>query len=177
MSASIRLLSLLSLLLFAVCVKVGDAAAQAGGEVFEDPEGNYTLTLPRGWSAVVSRDGLGRPDVKIVYNINEHGTLKIRRATLEKETEPLEFAKDDEQRTLRFVPGYDKKSIERFGGGVDGALVAYDYINRGQPMLGRVYYLRVNPTTIYVLRFTGRPNILGPIRNQTDQMARSFRGK
>lgn len=152
-------------------------AQQPGTEVFEDPEGKYSLTLARGWSAVVSRDGLGRSDVKVVYNINENGTLKIRRVTVEAGAEPLDFAKGDEEKTLRFQPGYAKGSIENFRGGVEGALVTYDFTISGQPMLGRVYYVRANPTTIFVLRFTGRRNILGPIRNQTDQMARSFRGQ
>ena len=29
-------------------------------ELFEDPEGKYTLTLPPGWIGVVSKDGLNR---------------------------------------------------------------------------------------------------------------------
>jgi len=148
---------------------------QVGGELFEDPEGKYSLTLPSGWSAVVSRDGLGRSDVKIVYRVNEHGTLKIRRATLESEIAPMEFARREEEHTLRFQPGYVKGKLEDFSG--DSALVSYDYTTSGRPMLGRNYYVRVNPTTIFVLRFTGLRNILGPIRNQTDQMARSFKGQ
>lgn len=167
----------LCLLFGVIFFSAPDARAQSTPEVFEDPEGAYSLTLARGWSAVVSRDGLGRSDVKIVYNVNEHGTLKIRRAMVEEGVEPLEFAKGDEEKTLRFQPGYVKGSIENFRGGADGALVTYDYTVGGQPMLGRVYYLRANPTTIFVLRFTGRRHILGPIRNQTDQMARSFRGQ
>lgn len=151
--------------------------AQGRGELFEDPEGKYSLTLAAGWSAVISRDGLGRPDVKIVYRINENGTLKIRRFTIESNTDPLDYARQDEERTLRFMPGYAKGSIESFKGGVDGALVSFDYTVSGRPMLGRNYYLRVDPTTIYVLRFTGVRNILGPARNQTDAMARSFKGQ
>ena len=148
---------------------------QVGGEVFEDPEGKYSLTLPTGWSAVVSKDALGRQDVKIVYRVNEHGTLKIRRATVESEIAPLAFARREEEHTLRFNPGYAKGKIEEFSG--DSALVSYDYTISGRPMMGRNYYLRVSPTTIFVLRFTGQRNILGPIRNQTDQMARSFKGQ
>jgi hypothetical protein len=163
--------------LSAIFIATAEARAQVASEVFADPEGKYSLTLARGWSAVVSRDPLGRSDVKVVYNINEHGTLKIRRVTVEEGTEPLVYAKSDEEKTLRFHPGYDKGGIEPFRGGVDGALVSFDFMTGGKPMLGRVYYLRVNPTTIYVLRYTGLRNILGPIRNQTDQMARSFKGE
>lgn len=150
---------------------------QGGGEVFEDPEGKYSLTLPTGWSGIVGRDGLGRPDVKVVYRVNEHGTLKIRRVAIEEGTEALAFARNDEQSTLRFQPGYAKGAIETFLGGVNGALVTYDYTSSGRAMMGRAYYVKANPTTIFVLRFTGVKNILGPLRNQTDAMARSLKGQ
>ena len=146
-------------------------------EVFEDPEGKYSLTVPTGWTPVVSRDGLGRTDVKVVYKNNENGTLKIRRVTIEGNVTPMEYAKQDEERTLRFLPGYVKGEAESFTGGVDGATVSFDFAVSGKPMLGRHYYIRANPTTIFVLRFTGLRNVLGPARASTDSMARSFKGQ
>ncbi len=146
-------------------------------EVFEDPDGKYILTLAPGWSALVSRDGLNRLDVKIVYRINENGTLRIRRVTVEEGTTPMAFAKRDEEQTLRFQPGYAKGSTEAFLGGVDGALVSYDFTISGRPLIGRAYYIKVNPTTIFSMRFTGLRNILGPVRNHTDAMVRSLKGQ
>jgi hypothetical protein len=155
-----------------------EAGAQGrGGEVFEDPEGHYTLTLPSGWQAIVNRDGLGRPEVKIVYGVNENGLLRIRRQELAAADQTLDFATKDEAQSLRFLPGYAKGPIENFSGATAGALVSYDYTTSGRPMLGRNYYLRAAETTVYILRFTGSRNTLGPMRNQTDAIARSFKGR
>jgi hypothetical protein len=50
----------------------------------------------------------------------------------------------------------------------------FEFVKAGKNMSGRFYYLRANETTVYVLRFTGFRDKLRSIRNQTDQMARSF---
>lgn len=151
--------------------------AQGRGEVFEDPEGKYKVNLMGGWIGVVSKDGLGRFDVKVINGVNENGLLRIRRFTVDEATTPLIYAKRDEDQTLRFMPGYAKGTTEEFRGGVDGALVTYDYTVSGRAMLGRVYYIKVNPTTLFSLRFAGLRNVLGPIRNQTDTIARSIKGE
>jgi hypothetical protein len=154
--------------------------AQSPGEVFDDPDGKYSLKLPPGWLGIVNEDGLGRKDVNIVFKIRENGSLKVRRV----ETPPagmsiIDFAKKDEQDTLRFLPSYDMLSVEQFivGAGRTGALVSYDYKTGGQPFTGREYYLRFDDKTIYILRFRGRHNILGTLRSHTDSIARSFRLK
>jgi hypothetical protein len=150
-------------------------------EVFEDPEGKYTITLPSGWLAIVNQDSLGRKEVNIVFKVRENGALKIRSIDdVEPNTEVMSYAKRDEEQTVRFQPGYDKISLENFlvGGGRSGALLSYDYKNAaGQPFTGRNYYLRTGEKTVYVLRFTGRKNILATLRNQTDAIARSFKAK
>jgi len=153
------------------------ASAQSKGEVFDDPEGKYSLTLPAGWHVVTSRDGLGRTQIEIVYDIRESGLLKIRLISVEAGTKAIDVAKRDEEQSLRFQPGYAKGSIENFAAPVNAALVAYDFTNSGRPMIGRNYYLLVNETTAYLLRFTGTRNTLAPIRNQTDAIARSFKMK
>lgn len=154
------------------------ALAQSATEVFEDPDGKYTLNLPAGWLGIVNTDGLGRKDVNIVYKVRENGALKVRVA--EVAAEPMDYAAKDEQERIRFSPGYDKLSLERFllGGGKSGALLSYDYKNAsGQLFTGRVYYLRMDEKTIYVLHFTGRRNILSTLRSHTDAIARSFKLK
>jgi hypothetical protein len=167
------------LLLF-LSASLGAICAFAQAEAFEDPEGKYTLNLPAGWLGVVSTDGLGRNEVNIVYKVRENGALKIRVAEVAPDTEPMAYAAQDEQERVRFAPSYDKISIEKFllGGARTGALLSYDYKNAaGQPFTGRVYYVRANEKTIYVLQFTGRRNTLGALRNQTDQIARSLKLK
>lgn len=155
-----------------------EAAAQ---EIFEDPEGQYTVSLPAGWLGIVSRDGLGRADVNIVFKVRENGALKIRRVDdIDPKMEAMDYAVKDESERLRFNPGYDKINLEKFliGAGKAGALLSYDYKNTsGQPFTGRAYYLKTDEKTIFVLQFTGRKNILSTLRSHTDAMARSFKTK
>ena len=150
-------------------------------EVFEDPEGKYTVTLPAGWLGIVNKDGLGRADVNIVYKVRENGALKVRRLDdADPKMELMEIAAKDESDRVRFNPGYDKISLERFviNAGRNGVLLAYDYkTTSGQPFTGRTYYLRTDEKTVYILQFTGRKNILGTLRSHTDEIARSFKLK
>ena len=47
----------------------------------------------------------------------------------------------------------------------------------GKPMAGRTYYLQADDRTVYAIRFTGMRDKLSRIRNQTDQIARTFKLK
>lgn len=166
-----------SLLILTTMVAV-DGLAQ---EVFEDPDGKYSMTLPTGWLGIVNKDGLGRNEVNIVYKVRENGALKIRRIEdADGKMEIMEYTNKDESERIRFNPKYDKISMEKFvvGAGKSGALLSYDYFSTsGQPFTGRIYYLRGDDKTIYVLQFTGRKNILGTLRSHTDAIARSFKTK
>jgi hypothetical protein len=149
---------------------------------FDDPEGKYTLKLPTGWVAIVNQDRLtGKTDFLIVHGIRENGALKISTMEVDAKAEMPDVAAKHERESLRFLSGYTKGRIENFVVGVgqrNGALISYDFKNTaGQPQVGRTYLLRVNDTTVYVLRFTGRSTALGSLRNQTDMIARSFRLK
>ncbi len=168
------------LIFLTILLLIFSAAANAQ-EVFDDPDGEYTVTLPAGWIAVVNQDSLGRNDVNIVYRIRENGALKFRKIDdASSDLQVFEFAKQDEQSVVQYLPAYDRLSIEKFAlpGGKLGALLAYDYKNSsGQPFTGRNYYVRTGEKSIYILRFTGRKNTLSPLRNQTDAIARSFKAK
>ena len=165
-------------LLILTAVFAVDGLAQ---EVFEDPDGKYSMSLPSGWLGIVNKDGLGRNEVNIVYKNRENGALKIRRIEdADAKMDVMEYANKDESERIRFNPKYDKISMEKFviGAGKSGALLAYDYFSTsGQPFTGRIYYLRTDEKTIYVLQFTGRKNILGTLRSHTDAIARSFKAK
>src|SRR5262249_16828585 len=78
-------------LLFLSVFLVG-AGAFAQTEVFDDPDGKYTLNLPSGWLGVVNTDGLGRNEVNIVYKVRENGALKIRVAEVAPGAEPMDYA-------------------------------------------------------------------------------------
>lgn len=171
-----NLLTLAVLIL--VVMMPGKGQAQ---EIFQDPEGKYSVSLPAGWLGIVNQDGLGRTDVNIVYRVRENGSLKIRRIDgANAETEVLEFANRDEADRVRFAPSYTKVKMEKFLVGPNnyGALLSYDYkTTSDQPFTGRVYYVRTDPQTVYILQFTGRKSTLGVLRNQTDVIARSFKTK
>ncbi len=168
-----RLFSLLLLMLFCV----SPALAQ---ETFDDPDGQYTITLPSGWLGIVNTDALGRKDINIVFKVRENGALKLRRVEdADPKMEVLDFAKKDEEQTLRFLPAYEKVGIEKIlmSGGRNAALVSYDYKSSGQPFTGREYYIRIDDKNLWVLRFRGRKNILSTLRSHTDAIARSFKLK
>jgi hypothetical protein len=155
-----------------------EASAQ---EVFEDPDGKYSVSLPAGWLGIVNKDGLGRNEVNIVYKVRENGALKVTRVEeTEGKMDVMEYANKDESERIRFNPKYNKISLEKFviGAGKSGALLSYDYFSTtGQPFTGRVYYLKTGENTIYRLQFTGRKNILSTLRSHTDAIARSFKAK
>lgn len=168
-------------ILISALISAASAPTAFAQEVFDDPEGKYTISLPAGWLAIVSQDSLGRNEVNIVYRNNENGSLKLRRVdNVDASTDIMDFAKEDENNTIRFRPAYNKLSMEKFlsAGGKSGVLLSYNYNNAaGQPFSGRIYYLKLNDSTIYVLTFTGRRNVIGTLRNQTDSIARSLKLK
>ncbi len=168
--------------IFALLILTAAFAVEASAqEVFEDPDGKYSMSLPQNWLGIVNKDGLGRNEVNIVYKVRENGALKVARIEeADGKLEVMEFANKDESERVRFNPRYDKISIEKFvmGGGKSGALLSYDYFSTsGQPFTGRIYYLKTDANTIYRLQFTGRKSILATLRSHTDAIARSFKAK
>lgn len=156
--------------------------AQSGdGKLINDPDGKFTLNLPgTDWVAVESTDGLGRKQIEIVYKIREDGLLKIRRVDIEKGSKLIDAVNKDESQTLTFLPGYTKGALEDFsaaGGKIPAIMKSYDYTQGGRPKMGRHYYLMIDATTVYILRFTGNRGTMQALRSQTDVLARSFKVK
>ena len=154
---------------------------EAQANIIDDPEGKYSLTLPNAdWLAVLSQDGLGRKQVEVVYKVREDGLLKVRRLDVEKSSKLVDVFKRDEGQTLTFLPGYTKGPLEEFSAGsgkIPAAVTSYDFTQGGRPKKGRNYYLMVNETTVFLLRFTGNRSTMEALRSQTDAMARSFKVK
>jgi hypothetical protein len=99
------------LLLLLSTVLTGESRAQ---EVFEDPDGKYSVSLPTGWLGIINRDALGRNDVNIVFKVRENGSLKIRRMdAADPNSEVMEYANKDEADRIRFTPGYTKLKMEK----------------------------------------------------------------
>jgi hypothetical protein len=146
---------------------------------FDDPDGFFHISLPTGWVPITNTDPSGKQQLElIVFRMRENGALKIRRVTVDKSIDTTEFAKKDENERLRFLLAYDPVSVEKFSANGPATLVSYNFNNAaGQKMTGRNYYVRTNETTVFILNFTGGKNTLGVIRNQTDFIARSLKGK
>jgi hypothetical protein len=136
----------------------------------------YGLDLPTTWQKSKFTDGAKIERIEYVYGDRSDGLLKVKKARLGG-TETLDtYVRGDVDSTLRYLPGYVAGRNEPFGGGpMKGQLVQFDFTRAGRPMMGRYYYLAGADGTIWVLQFTGDRATLGQIRNETDQIARSFR--
>ena len=104
-------------------------------------------------------------------------TLKAGRTPLPEGSSIAEFARQDQEQKEHFRLGYIDGKGESFPGRLNGYTISYEFTLAGKPMAGRTYYLRADDHTIYALRFTGARDKLGRIRNQTDQIARTFKLK
>ena len=151
------------------------AANEQEEAVYHDPDNKYELVLPTTWKAVSYQDGAGNARVDIVYRDRTYGLLKI---TQEKSADPdvENLIRNDIDQNLRFRPGYVFSGIERFvGEHTRGKLLEFSFSNAGQPKKARNYYLKANGETVWVLRFAGNRESMGPLRHETDSIARSFK--
>jgi hypothetical protein len=182
MIRSLRISTLFLWMMWMICL-AGIQPAQQAQELtsFDDPDGKYSLKLPKGWIFVVNQDKVtGKNDVQIVFGVRENGALKIRVIeNVDPKAETIAVARKDENDSLRYLTGINTPKVETFlTGNRMSALTAYEFKNTAnQPMAGRNYYVRVNDTTVYLLRFQGRITTLPSLRNQTDLIARSLKLK
>lgn len=137
---------------------------------------DYTFELPSATWKVIQQPEAAYEHPEFVYGDRLDGFLTIRKEIVETGTTPSELAKRDQVK-LRFLPGFVEGKEDTFNGRLDGVTVSYEFVRTGKPMLGRTYYLQVDPRTIYALRFTGLRDKLSRIRNQTDLIARTFKTK
>ena len=114
---------------------------------------------------------------EFIYGDRNDGYLRIRKEALDEGLTVREFARRDQETKVRFLPGYVDGKEENFTGRMSGVTLSYEYTAAGKPMAGRTYYLQADDRTVYALRFTGMRDKLSRIRNQTDQIARTFKLK
>jgi hypothetical protein len=144
---------------------------------YTSPKADFTIDLPSGtWRKT------GEPDevhqhTEFVYGDRNDGYLRIRKEVLSEGTAIRDFALRDQDERTRFLPGFVNGKDEPFNGRLDGVTLSYEFTQAGKPMAGRSYYLKSDPHTVYVLRFTGLRQKLLAIRNQTDSIARSLKVK
>lgn len=146
-------------------------------QVFSSDAVEYTLELPSPtWRMVQEADSIHQ-HTEFIYGDRNDGYLKIRKEVVDEGTTASDLARRDQEQKLRFMPGHVDGKEERFAGRLNGVTISYEYTNGGKPMAGRTYYLQADNRTIYALRFTGMRDKLTRIRNQTDNIARSFQLK
>lgn len=156
------------------------ATAAAQAVVFEREGVEYRLELPSArWRALPHVDVHEHFDF-VNGDSPSDGHLRLRRSLVEASTTAKDLYLEDEARTLKLLPGFVRCATcegEPFSGALDGAVFSYEYTSAGKPMAGRIYYLRVDTRTYYVLHFTcGRDKLAG-LRPQADSIARGFRIK
>jgi hypothetical protein len=162
--------SMTSALLLAAIAIAGDA--QSGRE-FNDPAGQYKLTLIGEWRAVSYSDAVGRHKTEFVCRDRGDGLLKITRETL---SGPLAGAVRQEEENLKiYRSGFEGSSSEAFGGGTLGGIRLSFFSTEGNRKMANTHYYLQDKNAMWVLRFTGKRGELDTGRNVTDQIARSFR--
>ncbi|HEX8558759.1 MAG TPA: hypothetical protein VF668_11670 [Pyrinomonadaceae bacterium] len=165
------------LFICALALLVSAAAAAPAQEPHTSETDEYALELPSpAWRAVTRPDG-ARQNADYVFNDRSDGYLRVRREAVEGDAKLADFARDQSDTKLRFLPGFVGGKEERFAGRLSGLVSNYEYTSAGRAMAGRVYYLQADARTVYVLHFTGLRDRLQRIQNQTDAIARSFRLK
>jgi hypothetical protein len=160
--------------LFVIAAAFSMAAAQ---QVYTNDQVEYILELPSPQWRVISEPDAGLERAEFVYGDRLEGYLRIRKEAVDAGTSPSDLARRDLDQKLRFLPGFVEGKEEKFSGRLNGVTISFEFVKTGKPMMGRVYYLQADNRTIYSLRFTGLRDKLARIRNQTDQIARSFRLK
>ena len=112
-----------------------------------------------------------------IYGDRLDGYLRVVKDALEPGLTLREFARRDQDQSVRFKPGYVDGKEESFPGKLTGVTISYEFTQSGKPMSGRTYYFQADSRTVYSLQFTGLRDKLVRIRNQTDLIARGFRLK
>lgn len=166
-----------SLLAVALLVLCGATAAfgQDGPHVGGNDE--FTVELPsQTWKAVPHADG-AHSRTEYIYGERSDGFLQIRKEVLDSDAGLSALARAEQDTKLRYRPGFVAGKEERFAGRLNGIVSNYEFTSGGRPMAGRVYYLKAEGRTVYVLHFTGRSERLRRISNQTDAIARSLQPK
>jgi hypothetical protein len=155
----------------AVFVAAGQAFAQTS--TFSDPNVDYSFDLPDARWKMVVKPSATSPNVQYVFGDRTEGLLEVRKLTVAKDAILSDVVRNEET-GQQFRPGYVAGREENFTGRLRGSIFNFEFVTNGRNMGGRFYFLQANPTTIYLLRFSGQKDTLRSIRGQTDSIARTF---
>lgn len=146
-----------------------------GQTTFSDANVPYTFQIPDGTWRMTVKPSANNPTVEYVYGDRMDGHLEIRKITVAPNDLISDVIAREQEQKLQFMPGYVAGKEENFSGALKGKVFNFEFVRSGRTMSGRFYFLRANDTTVYVLRFTGERDKLKLIRNQLDQIARTFK--
>ena len=169
-------LNKVSFLLSAVIGLFMAFSAFAQTETFSDVSVEYTFDLPSATWKMTAKPSTTSPNVEYTYGDRSAGYLEVRKLSVKADDLMSDVIAGEEEK-LKFLQGYVAGKEENFAGNLKGTVFNYEFIRSGRNMSGRFYFLKVNPTTVYVLRFTAQKEKLVTIRNQTDSIARTFEVK
>lgn len=173
MRSTLAFLSFFVIVGLAVC----NSAVLAQSHSYASSKVEYVVEFPSPMWRLVDEPDEMHQHAEFVYNDRNDGYLRIRKEALDEGLTVREFARRDQEQKVRFLPAYVDGKEDNFAGRMSGVTVSYEFTQAGKPMAGRTYYLQADGRTVFVLRFTGMRDKLSRIRNQTDQIARTFKLK
>ena len=141
---------------------------------------DYALDLPTPLWKAVSRVDVPEHFEFINGDDYSNGYLRLRKRLVGAGTVPEGIFREDEKWKLQRLAGYvacSNGTGNEFSGRLRGRVFAYEYVNKGVNMEGRIYYLKLDNRTFYALHFTVASEKLQALRDQMDSIARSFRLK
>lgn len=140
----------------------------------------YVLDLPSPTWQAVSRVDVHEHLEFVNGEDHSNGYLRLRKKLVTPDITSEDLFSEAEKWELQKLPGYvvcsGGKGTE-FNGQLKGAVFSYEFVNQGRNMDGRIYYLRLDSRTVYILHFTVASEKLKSLRDQIDSIARSFRLK
>src|SRR5256885_8086768 len=167
-----RRLTIFLAFIFAFALVATNTLAQES--TFTSKSVDYEFEIPSPtWRVVTQPDGINQ-HAEFIYGDRNDGYLQIRKEVVDAGMTASDVSRSDQDQKLHFLPGYVSGKEERFSGRLNGVVYSYEFTRAGKPMTGRIYYLQADNRTVYMLRFTGERDKLARIRNQTDNIARSF---
>ncbi len=154
--------------------------ATAQTQTFTREGVEYVLDLPSPSWRAVSRVDVHEHLEFVNGDDYSNGYLRLRKKLVTPDTTSEGLFSEAEKWELQRLPGYvvcsGGKGTE-FNGQLKGTVFSYEFVNQGRNMDGRIYYLRLDSRTFYVLHFTVASEKLPSLRDQMDSIARSFRFK
>jgi len=154
--------------------------ATAQTQTFTGEGVEYVLDLPSPSWRAVSRVDVHEHLEFVNGDDYSNGYLRLRKKVVTPDATSEDIFREAEKWELQRLPGYvvcsGGKGTE-FSGQLKGTVFSYEFVNQGRNMDGRIYFLRLDRGTFYILHFTVASEKLAGLRDQMDSVARSFRLK